>query len=59
MRIAVLSNITAVLQVSQNVGNVTLTENFAFCKALSQTNYFNSHNKEATEVLEFIHIMPH
>lgn len=52
------SNITAVLQVSHNVGNVILLKNFAFYRALSQSNYFNSYNKEAREVLDFIQIMP-
>lgn len=52
------SNITAVLQVSHNVGNVILLKNFAFCRALSQSNYFNSYSKEAREVLDFIQIMP-
>ena len=52
------SNITAVLQVYHNVGNVILLKNFRFCRALSQSNDFNSYNKEPREVLDFIQIMP-
>lgn len=52
------SNITAVLQVYHNVGNVILLKNFPFCRALSQSNDFNSYNKEPREVLDFIQVMP-
>ena len=52
------SNITAVLQVYHNVGNVILLKNFRFCRALSQSNDFNSYNKEPREVLDFIQVMP-